>query len=152
MTKENTYPELIDHIGWKLWRATQNWKRRFEEEMVKRGFDWFAGARGSLFQHIGPNGIAQIDLARRAKMTKQAVQQHLDDLKRDGVIERVPDPRDARRNRIRLTGYGIQAAHEANRVKLDIEAEYVAVIGEQQFRELHLLLDKVADQQVEDDG
>lgn len=127
--KPTNAPELIDHIGWDLWRVTDGWKRRFTADMVARGFGWFGEARGNLVQHIGRNGIAQTALAARAGMTKQAVQQHLDDLVRDGAVERVPDPNDARRKIIRFTALGFEAMNVANDVKREIETEYRQLIG-----------------------
>lgn len=124
-----TAPEVIDHIGWDLWRVTEGWKRRFTADMVARGFSWFGEARGNLVQHIGRNDIAQTALAAKAGMTKQAVQQHLDDLVRDGAIERVPDPNDARRKIIRFTALGFEAMTVANDVKRNIEDEYRQLIG-----------------------
>ncbi|WP_306259018.1 MarR family winged helix-turn-helix transcriptional regulator [Pararhizobium sp. IMCC21322] len=127
--KPTTSPELIDHIGWDLWRVTEGWKNRFTTDMVVRGFGWFGEARGNLLQHIGRNGVAQTALAAKAGMTKQAVQQHLDDLVRDGAIERVPDPDDARRKIIRFTALGFEAMTVANDVKRTIEDEYRHLIG-----------------------
>jgi DNA-binding MarR family transcriptional regulator len=118
MTDKTTYPEVIEHIGIKLWRANQDWKERFTTAMVDRGFHWYAEARGSLFQYMGPNGIAQIQLAEKAKISKQAVQQHLDDLEADGVIERVADPNDARKKHIKLTNQGVEAVRVANEIKI----------------------------------
>lgn len=127
--KPTTAPELIDHIGWDLWRVTEGWKRRFTTQMVARGFGWFGEARGNLVQHIGRNGIAQTALAAKAGMSKQAVQQHLDDLVRDGAVERVPDRDDARRKIIRFTALGFDAMTVANDVKRDIEDQYRQLIG-----------------------
>lgn len=128
---KETAPELIDHIGWDLWRVTEGWKRRFMAEMVARGFSWFGEARGNLVQHIGRTGIAQTALSAKAGMTKQAVQQHLDDLVQDGAIERVPDPDDARRKTIRFTALGFEALTVANDVKRDIEGDYRQLIGDE---------------------
>ncbi len=129
-------PELIDHIGWDLWQVADGWKSRFTSDMVACGFDWFGEARGNLIQHIGRNGIAQNALAAKAGMTKQAVQQHLDELVRDGAVERVTDPVDARRKIIQFTELGFQALAVANDVKRGIEAEYRQLIGDKAMVEL----------------
>lgn len=129
MKSTTTASELIDHIGWDLWRVTEGWKNRFTTQMVAQGFGWFGEARGNLVQHIGRNGIAQTALAAKAGMSKQAVQQHLDDLVRDGAVERVPDRNDARRKIIRFTALGFDAMTVANDVKRDIEDQYRQLIG-----------------------
>lgn len=133
MTKNSVKPELIDHIGFDLWRAAQAWKSVYEAEMVQRGFTWFGEARSSLVPHIPPEGIAQTLLVTKAGISKQAVQQHLDDLVRDGVVERVADPADARRKIVRYTAKGVEALHVANEVKREIEARYRSGIGQQGF-------------------
>lgn len=126
---KDEYPELIDHIGWDLWQATDAWKRRFTREMVERGHTWYGEARGSLIRHIDRNGIAQSVLTERADMTKQAVQQHLDDLVKDGIVERKADPGDARRKVIGFTRAGRRALADANHVKREIERDYIRAIG-----------------------
>ena len=64
-----------EHIGWTLWRATLAWRRDFVAEMTAAGHGWFAQARGNIVVYIGPGGVRQGDLADRAHLTKQAVQQ-----------------------------------------------------------------------------
>ena len=130
MAGKTKKPGLIDHIGWDLWRATDTWTRRFTEEMVNQGFTWFGEARGKLIQHIGYNGLPQNALAQKAGMTKQAVQQQLDDLVANGIVERVPDPDDARRKMIRFTSTGFRALKAANKIKTSIEKDYRRLVGE----------------------
>ena len=140
MTAKDDDPELIDHIGWDLWQATDAWKRRFTREMVKRGHAWYGEARGALIRHIDRKGVAQSVLTERAGMTKQAVQQHLDDLVGDGVVERKPDPGDARRKLIGFTAAGRRALADANKVKREIERDYIRVIGKQDAEALQRAL------------
>ena len=123
-------PELIEHIGWDLWRTTQLWKRRFNREMTARGYVWFGEARGTLLAYISRNGTGQTELVNKSGMTKQAVQQHLDGLVEDGVIERAPDPIDSRRKLIRFTRQGLRSLAAANEVKQAIEADYRRTLGD----------------------
>lgn len=147
MTKNSVKPELIDHIGFDLWRAAQAWKYAYEAEMVQRGFTWFGEARSSLVPHIPPEGIAQTLLVTKAGISKQAVQQHLDDLVRDGVVERVADPVDARRKIVRYTGQGVEALHVANEVKREIEARYRARMGANTLKTLREALTSIIEDQ-----
>ena len=126
----------IEHIGWDLWRAASAWKQRFTLEMGAMGYDWFAEARGNLLQHIGSNGIAQLELAARTGISKQAVQQQLDELVHDGIVERVPDPKDARRKRIQLTKAGMEVLEKANFVKMKIETYYEKRLGKEAMAHL----------------
>jgi DNA-binding MarR family transcriptional regulator len=129
-----------DHIGWTLWRAAQAWRVEFTAAMVAEGHAWFGQARGNLMVHIGPNGLRQGDLADRAQLTKQAVQQFVDELAADGILMRVRDETDARARRICLTPAGEAAMRDADRIKARIEARWRKVLGAQAFDQLDAAL------------
>lgn len=145
MRAKKAKPELIDHIGWDLVRAAGAWKLQFTRAMVEHGFGWYAEARGALIQHIGHNGIAQSELAQRAGMTKQAVQQHLDELVKDGVLERAADSGDGRRKLVRFTDRGFEALEVANRIKRKIESDYLRAIGCADMQKLQAALRVIID-------
>lgn len=113
--------------------------------MVALGHNWYAGAPGAVTMHIGPIGINQSKLQANLLMSKQAVQQLLDKLEHDGVIERVPDPKDRRAKIVQFTKIGLQAFAAANQIKRDIEAKYRTALGEDEFETLRQCLRKIAD-------
>jgi DNA-binding MarR family transcriptional regulator len=125
-----------DHLGWLLHRASAAWKRRFAARMVEAGHPWYAEARGALLRHLGPQPVSQAEIAARAGLTKQAVQQHLDALAADGIVERIPDPDDARRRRVRLTRAGLAALAAGDRIKARLDAEDAARLGEARYAAL----------------
>jgi DNA-binding MarR family transcriptional regulator len=135
----------IDHVGLDLVLAARAWRRRLATAMAERGHAWLAEGRGALIEHIGRSGVGQLELTRRAGLTKQAVQQHLDELVADGVVERAPDPSDGRRNLVRFTAKGLAALAEANDVKRNIEQDYVRALGRRTFDELRAALRIVAE-------
>lgn len=137
--------DLIDHIGWDLWRLAALWKADFAARMAVSGHHWFSDARGSLVPLIGRSGISQNDLTARASMTKQAVQQHLDALVADGIIDRIPDPDDARRKRIVFTKQGLSALDAIQTVKRQIEADYANVLGEEALSNVQAALRHLAE-------
>jgi DNA-binding MarR family transcriptional regulator len=134
-----------DHIGWTLWRATLAWRKDFVSAMAAAGHGWFAQARGNLLVYIGPEGIRQSDLAEKAGLTKQAVQQFVDELVRDGIVMRTTDETDARARRVRLTPSGEAAMRDADRIKLQIEARWRVHLGEAAFSALETTLRKLTD-------
>lgn len=134
-----------NHIGWDLWQTTSAWKDRYTQEMVKRGFDWYGEARSNLLQHIPAQGIAQAEIVAQSNLTKQAVQQLLDELEKDDVIKRIADPNDSRRKKVILAKHGVQAFRAANRVKIDIEKEYRKLLGNRAFDELEKSLKKIVE-------
>ncbi len=104
--------------------------------MVARGHAVFAEAAANALAHIGPTGIPQNALATRMGVSKQATQQMLDRLQALGLIQRQPDPQDSRAKRVLLSATGNRMMAEANEVKLAIEAQYRAALGEAGFNAL----------------
>jgi DNA-binding MarR family transcriptional regulator len=137
------WPESLDHVGWLLWRATERWKGEFDAGLVEIGYPWAAEARANIIMHVGRSGIRQSELVRRMGLSKQAVQQLLDDLVKDGVVERKADAEDRRGNLIVFTAAGRKLLADANRVKRAIEARYRAVLGPDRFSEFMSMLEEL---------
>lgn len=143
MMPKTDHQNSPEHIGWDLWQASHAWKKRFRQEMVERGHSWYAEARGELFRFLSAEGIQQNDLATLSGLTKQAVQQHLDGLVRDGIVERIMDPMDARRRLVALTDRGLDAVRDSTRVKLIIEKEYAELLGQRTLETVKRALRKI---------
>lgn len=91
-------------------------------------------AHGTVFEMLDPGGSRVADLARRARMSKQAMGELVDDLERLGYVERRADPRDGRAKLVVLTGKGEQAAAAGIAAVFDLEARWAACLGEDQAR------------------
>lgn len=126
-------PPLIDHVGWRLWRLSRRWKLEYEAEMVARGCGFLTEARGAVIGHLRPAGASQAAIAVALGISKQAVQQLVDELVAEGVVARVPNPDDARGKLVRLTTRGAEALAVSNAVKQEIEARYRAILGDAPF-------------------
>ena len=137
---ESADPELIEHVGWQLAQAYRSWEQRFEERMARAGYPWVTEAKASVLQHLDRAGTPQAELAEKMKLSKQAVQQFVDQLVDAGIVERKPHPEDARGRLIVFTKAGLAFLTQANRAKRDIEREYRRLIGARQFEELAKLL------------
>jgi DNA-binding MarR family transcriptional regulator len=142
---ENSVPALIDHVGIRLWRLARQWKAQFDAQMLERGYPWITEARGAVIGRLRPGGLSQSALTAELGVSKQAVQQYIDDLVAEGAVERVPDPGDGRARIIRLTPRGIASITEGNEVKRQIEARYRERIGAERFDQLQAALDNLAD-------
>ena len=99
----------------------------------------------SLFPHIDLEGTRITDLADRLGVTKQAVSQLVDDLEELGVVERLPDPDDARARRVRFTARGRTGLLDGLAVLEAVEREYAAKIGERRMLQLRDALLAVVD-------
>ena len=138
-------PTLIDHVGWRLWRLARQWKVEFDAQMLKRGYPWVAEARGGVIGHLRPGGRPQSELAALLGVSKQAVQQFVDELVEEGAVERVVDPKDARGRIVRLTARGVAFIEEGNAVKRESEDRYARRIGTARREALNAALDELAD-------
>ena len=136
MVKKVDEDRLPDHIGWRLWQANRNWLSAFVGGMRDAGHDWFSEARAGLMGNIPRSGVRQSVLIERVGTTKQAVQQLLDGLESEGIVERIVDPVDARGKYVRYTEKGLRALRDGDRVKQEIEARYVEILGEDRFAAL----------------
>ncbi|MGV8831977.1 MAG: MarR family winged helix-turn-helix transcriptional regulator [Devosia sp.] len=145
LDEKSDLPLLIDHIGWRLTRLGRQWKAEFDAALVARGHEWMTQAQGGVVGHLRNAGVPQSELAALLDVSKQAVQQHVDALVAIGVVERVPDPSDARARIVRLTGKGTAALVDSNAIKLAIEARYRAVLGSDGFAALERALDQLFD-------
>jgi DNA-binding MarR family transcriptional regulator len=100
-------------------------------------------AHTALFPHLDFEGIRLTELAAKVGVTKQAVGQLVDDLAKQGVVERVPDPEDKRAKRIRFSRRGYAALMHGLGVLRDVEAELAAAVGVRRMHDLHETLAQV---------
>ncbi|MEO6013062.1 MAG: MarR family transcriptional regulator [Devosia sp.] len=141
---EKSGPVLIDHVGWRLWRLARQWKVEFDGEMLALGYPWVTEARGAIVGHLRPGGLPQSALAGALGVSKQAVQQFVDELVEEGAVERVADPSDGRGKLVRLTAVGIAFIEDGNEVKRAIEKRYRSKLGKQRLADLNAALDELA--------
>lgn len=143
--ESGTNPPLLDHVGWRLWQAGRLWVDLFIAGMQQAGHGWFGLAQANLLGCLPRSGTRQGVLAERTGLSKQAVQQLVDDLVAAGILVRTPDPADKRARIVRYTEAGQAAMADGNRVKLAIEAEFASQLGDADLARLKAILAKLAD-------
>ena len=130
-------------LGQLLGLAAVQWRRRLREDVAARGFPFFAEARSEVLAQVPAEGLPQAALAPRMGMSKQAVQQFIDQLVADGVVTREANPIDKRLKTIRLTELGLRARQEADRIRQSIDADIRVAIGDKGYRRLRKTLRKM---------
>jgi DNA-binding MarR family transcriptional regulator len=100
-------------------------------------------AQARLLQRVASQGSRLTDLAAQAQVTKQSAGFLVDQLQRQGYVERVPDPRDGRARLIRPARRGLEAAALAAPVVAAIEAEWTAHLGEEAMAALRSALTRL---------
>jgi DNA-binding MarR family transcriptional regulator len=120
-------------------------RRRMLEALHERGFTDIVPAHLGLLSWPGPQGRRPSDIAAQAQMTKQAVNYLLGQLELLGYIERRADTGDQRSRRVHLTARGREVAETMRGAVTEIEAEWSALLGEDDFERLRALLTRLND-------
>jgi DNA-binding MarR family transcriptional regulator len=100
-------------------------------------------AHTGLFPHITAEGVRLTMLAEKLGVTKQAIGPLVDDLEREGVIERVDDPEDRRAKRIRWTRKGQRAILQGLDVLSALESDLAREVGKQRLAELATTCERI---------
>ena len=93
-----------DDLGFLLAKAAQRWNEHLAERFAAAGWGDVSPSYGSaLVPLFEEDGLRMGELARRARLSKQAVTELVRRLERDGLVERRPDPTDGRASVVFLT-------------------------------------------------
>ena len=127
-------------IGALLRLPAQAIHRRIVAGLNGSGFRDLRLPHMAVLQYPGPDGCRPHELAARAGMSKQAMNQLLGSLERLGYITR-RDAEDGGRARVvRFTRRGHAAWAKVHEVLAEIEAEWRATLGDRDFNRLKKLL------------
>ena len=117
-----------------------------EQDLITRlsdaGFGDQTLAQSRLFGSISPEGIRLTDLADRARLTKQAAGELIDQMEAAGYVERTPDPADARAKLIRFTAKGWRAVETALAIFGDMEARLAEELGADRVADVRAVLEQ----------
>ncbi len=130
-------------IGALLRLPAQAIHRRIIAGLTRAGFSDLRLPHMAVLQYPGPDGRRPSELAERAGMSKQAMNQLLQSLERLGYISR-QDAKEGRRARIvHFTTRGRSAWTKIHEILADIEREWRATLGDKDFNRLKALLCEV---------
>lgn len=96
-----------------------------------------------VLQYPGPDGFRPSELAGRAAMSKQAMNQLLRSLERLGYLVRRDSKEDRRARLVHFTARGRAAWAKIHEILAEIEAQWRAALGEKDFGRLKALLCRV---------
>jgi len=130
-------------IGALLRVPTQAIHRRIIAGLNRAGFDDLRLPHVAVLQNPGPDGYRPSELAERAGMSKQAMNQLLHSLEQLGYLTRRDTPADGRARIVHFTARGWAMQAKLYELLADIEAEWRAVLGDAHFDQLQALLCEV---------
>lgn len=110
--------------------VTSWWERRHVDLMAEVGFDDMRVAHNAVMAYLPADGMRLTDLARTARISKQAMAELVADLEAKGYVKRIADPTDGRAKIITWDERG-HAAYEATiKIFARIEQEVTAMVGQ----------------------
>ena len=130
-------------IGALLRVPAQAIQRRIIRELNARGFDGLSMPHMAVLQFPGPDGVRPGTLAERAGMSKQAMNRLLQSLEDLGYVVRSDAPDEGRARIVRFTKRGRAAYSKVLAILDDIERDWSAELGPQDFARLKELLFRV---------
>lgn len=131
------------HIGRLFLQAHRAYSTYAIEQLRQRGYGELGAAHAAILPHIDVDGTRATVIAERAGMTKQGAGQVVDDLARQGLVARIPDPADGRASLVIFTDSGWDYLRAAAEVKQSIEADYATLLGQDQFDALCVALTSI---------
>jgi DNA-binding MarR family transcriptional regulator len=145
MAADDTFPEAQRTMGALLRAPWQVLAARVYGTLAEGGYPDIRPSHGVVFRYIGADGSRIVELAERAGMTKQSMAALVDYLAEHGYLTVAPDPRDGRAKLARLTNRGRAVQRAALQLSRQVEAEWSALIGEQEMVTLRTLLECLYD-------
>lgn len=115
-----------------------------QREMERRGYSDLRPAHGFAFQRMTPNGATGNELADYLDITKQAANQMIDYLERQGYVKRQPHPRDRREKLVMLTEKGWACAHAAEEIIARLELRCAGLLGAERLQAFRVDLYRLA--------
>ncbi len=134
--------ELPDNplIGALLRLPAQAIHRRIVAGLNAAGFRDLRLPHMGVLQHPGPDGRRPSELAERAGMSKQAMNQLLRSLERLGYVRRRDAEKGGRARVVQFTPRGRAAWAKIHDILAEIETEWRRTLGDRQFDRLKKLL------------
>lgn len=126
--------------------------RRVYESVTATDFHDVTPAQFQLFRWPGMDGLRPGEVAERNGLSKQAVNDLISVLERNGYVERHPDPDDARARLVKLTADGARLLRIAHRTSTKVEAAWAESIGEERLAALRATLVDMVDRGLPEDA
>jgi DNA-binding MarR family transcriptional regulator len=130
-------------IGALLRVPAQAIHRRLIRELNAAGFDGLTLPHMAVLQFPGPDGVRPGVLAKRAGMSKQAVNRLLRSLEDLGYLARSNAPEEGRARVVHFTRRGHAAYSKILGILREIEREWTTELGSRRFEQLKGLLLRV---------
>ncbi|MCC6816799.1 MAG: winged helix DNA-binding protein [Saprospiraceae bacterium] len=114
------------------------------EGLNKAGFTDIRYVHGKAFAYIDrENGSQLVELARKAKVSKQFMSQLIHQIENMGYMTKTDNVKDKRSYLVKLTAKGKKAVKAADQVVTELEESYEKLLEEENYILLRTLLSKL---------
>jgi DNA-binding MarR family transcriptional regulator len=121
-----------------VWQSVRD---QMYDGVVAAGYDDLNAAHVALWRYPGLDGLRPSQLADRAGITKQSVNDLLGHLEAHGYLERVPDSTDGRVRVIRLTPKGRRLQQKIHSEAGAAQLRIAQILGPRRFAQLQSSLE-----------
>lgn len=134
--QEHNFARILSHL-----------KRHFDEwclgNLSRAGYPNMKVGYMAFLMNIGSEGITNNELAKKIRVTKQAMSKTSKELQNLNLIELSPNPDDARSSLITLTVYGLKMVIHARHKLSHLTEQYIKEIGHKKYAETLETLNKI---------
>lgn len=135
-------PQSIRRLpSWLLGRAAARGHRLVSEALAAEGLRMMHHAVLTTVAELGP--LSQAELGRTLRVDPKDMVAVLDDLQRDDLIRRAPDPRDRRRNAVAVSDAGREALRRTTAAGGRANAALTAALTPEEVEQLLDLLTRI---------
>ena len=129
-----------DNVGRAIFGATRVIERDILRVLAEEGFADIRMVHLNLYRNLELDGTRLTDLAMRANMTKQGMQELVDRAEKLGYVQRLPDPHDRRAKIVAFSKRGVKLLEALHKAVIYMERQMAERIGERAVRQVTRLL------------
>lgn len=134
--------KLSNNISRLLFELARDFERRTLQKCHERGHDKIRQSHYSLFSNLGYEAVRLTELAKRARITQQAMGKLVKEMEQIGYVKRRVDDTDKRAKIIEATELGKTLVVDSIEIIDEVIAEYTESLGVDGMRELEDVLKK----------
>lgn len=125
-----------ENIGRLFMNAHRDFNKRCSEKLETMGYTGAILTHMAVIAQIDTQGTRIATLAQRLNIQRQSAAEFVQNLEKEGYVERAADPHDKRASVISFTKKGWDFLRDAYTVKQEVEAEYRQIWGDFAFEKI----------------
>jgi DNA-binding MarR family transcriptional regulator len=131
-----------DNVGRAIVDATRTFEQDVLEVVGREGYPQIRMVHLNLLRHLDLQGTRLTELAERANITKQSMQELVDRVQAFGYVERRPDPHDKRAKVVAFSKDGLRLLETLHKAVTYMERQMIEILGRSAVRQIERSLHK----------